>query len=164
VTRVRVEQHHGARADLRSLFELAEDSPAQLDSYLDRGRVLVAIQDEQIVGHLQLIETAAAGETEIKNMAVLASHRRRGIGRRLIAAAIRLACAESRQTLRVATAAADLDNLRFYQRLGFRMRSIERDAFTAATGYSDGISVEGIELRDRVWLDLPLDAAAQPDT
>ena len=38
-------------------------------------------------------------------------------------------------------------------RQGFRMRSIERDAFTAATGYPPGLRINGIELRDRVWLD-----------
>ena len=45
-----------------------------------------------------------------------------------------------------------------YQRLGFRMRSVERDAFTPANGYPPGLEVGGIELRDRVWLDLRLDA------
>ena len=60
--------------------------------------------------------------------------------------------------LRVATGAADTGNLRFYQRLGFRMRSIERDAFTPANGYPPGLEIDGIELRDRVWLDLRLDA------
>jgi hypothetical protein len=68
-------------------------------------------------------------------------------------AALELARGEQRATLVVATAAADIGNLRFYQRLGFRMRSIERDAFTAATGYPPGIVLDGIELRDRVWLD-----------
>jgi hypothetical protein len=53
----------------------------------------------------------------------------------------------------VATAAADIGNLRFYQRQGFRMRSVERDAFTPATGYPPGLFIDGIELRDRVWLD-----------
>jgi ribosomal protein S18 acetylase RimI-like enzyme len=93
-------------------------------------------------------------------MAVLPSHRRRGIGRALITAAIELARSESRSTLVVATAAADVGNLRFYQRMGFRMRSIERDAFSAATGYDLQPSIDGIELRDRVWLDLALDAPA----
>ena len=53
----------------------------------------------------------------------------------------------------VATASADVGNLRFYQRLGFRMRSIDRDAFTADTGYEPGLRIDGIELRDRAWLD-----------
>jgi GNAT superfamily N-acetyltransferase len=153
---VRVEHYTGSRADLRSLFELAEDSPAELDSYLESGRVLVAVDDDQIVGHLQLTETGAAGELEVKNMAVLESHQRRGIGRTLLAAALRVARDESRETVCVATAAADVDNLRFYQRQGFRMRSIERDAFTVATGYEPGTMIDGIELRDRVWLDLRL--------
>jgi hypothetical protein len=48
--------------------------------------------------------------------------------------------------------AADVGILRFYQRLGFRLLSIERDAFTPATGYPDAIVIDGIPLRDRVWL------------
>ena len=90
---VRIETYGGPRDDLRALFELAEDSAAELDCYIDAGRVLVA------------------------------------------------------------TAAADIGNLRFYQRQGFRMRSVERDAFTPATGYPPGLLIDGIELRDRVWLD-----------
>jgi hypothetical protein len=56
----------------------------------------------------------------------------------------------------VATGAADTDNLRFYQRLSFRMLSIERDAFTPAEGYPPSIHIDGIELRDRVWLTIEL--------
>jgi len=58
----------------------------------------------------------------------------------------------------VATAAADTGNLRFYQRLGFRFRSVERDAFTVATGYPDAIVIEGVPLLDRVWLSQDLRA------
>ena len=41
-------------------------------------------------------------------------------------------------------------------RPGFRMRSVEPDAFTPATGYPAGIRVDGIPLRDRVWLEMDL--------
>jgi hypothetical protein len=51
---IRVETHTGLREVLRPLFELAEDSAAQLDSYLRTGRVLVALCGEQVIGHLQL--------------------------------------------------------------------------------------------------------------
>ena len=44
-----------------------------------------------------------------------------------------------------ATAAADVDNLRFYQRIGFRIRSVERDAFTPGKGYPPHSSLDGIE-------------------
>ena len=59
----------------------------------------------------------------------------------------------------VATGAADVGNLRFYQRQGFRMRSVERDVFTPAAGYPPGIVVDGVPLLDRVWLDRAVGAA-----
>jgi GNAT superfamily N-acetyltransferase len=157
---VLIELYTGPRAALRPLFELAEDSQAALDAYLDAGRVLVARNGDRIVGHLQLTDLAA-GELEIKNMAVLESQRGRGVGRALIAEALRSARAESRARVCVATAAADVGNLRFYQRCGFRMRSVERDAFTPETGYEPGLEIDGIPLRDRVWLDLALTAPAR---
>ena len=153
---VRVERHTGPRSELRALFEAAEDSAAELDAYIDTGEVLVAVTNGAVVGHLQL--TSADDDTsEIKNMAVDAGHRGRGIGRSLIEAAIDLARAHGHRTLAVATAAADVGNLRFYQLAGFRMREVERDAFTTIVGYPAGMMVDGISLRDRVWLDLHLD-------
>jgi GNAT superfamily N-acetyltransferase len=153
---VAVEWYAGDRDALRPLFELAEDSPAELDSYLHCGRILIARTGPEIVGHLQLTDTGQPGQAEVKNMAVREDRQGRGVGRRLMQAALTLLAGEGVITVRVATAAADIGNLRFYQRQGFRMRSIERDAFTDLAGYPPGSEVEGIPLRDRVWLDLQL--------
>jgi GNAT superfamily N-acetyltransferase len=151
---VRVEPYTGDRQALRPLFELAEDSPAQLDSYLHAGRVLVAVTGSAVVGHLQLVDRGPE-QVELTNMAVREEWQGRGVGARLVQATVGLVAAEGPgRTLLVATAAADVGNLRFYQRQGFRMRSVERDAFTPATGYPPGIVIDGIPLRDRVWLDL----------
>jgi ribosomal protein S18 acetylase RimI-like enzyme len=158
---VRVESHSGPRADLRALFEEAEDSAAQLDGYIGAGDVLVAVAAGRVIGHLQLIDVPGAGASEIKNMAVAPGQRGRGVGRRLVRAAIDRTRERSRSSLVVATAAADVGNLRFYQRLGFRLRSVERDAFSPATGYPDGIAIDGIPLCDRVWLDLDVDGEAE---
>jgi GNAT superfamily N-acetyltransferase len=147
---VTIEQYAGDRGRIRALFELAEDSADALDGYIDAGRVLVAWEGDEPIGHLQLVDG------EIKNMAVDESHQRRGVGAALVASAIELARKERIASLVVATAAADTGNLRFYQRLGFRLRSVERDAFTPATGYPDAIEIDGIPLRDRVWLDRSL--------
>jgi hypothetical protein len=46
---------------------------------------------------------------------------------------------------------------------GSGLRSIERGAFTTATGYPAGTRIDGIELRDRVWLDVPPDAGTRAD-
>jgi len=153
---VTVAVYEGPRTELRPLFELADDSPAALDAYLDLGRVLVARSGDEIVGHLQVVPTDRADVAELKNMAVLESHQGRGVGRALVSGLIDLLGGEAVTTLVVATAAADVGNLRFYQRQGFRMRAIERDAFTPATGYPPDTVIDGLELRDRVWLDLPL--------
>ena len=109
--------------------------------------MIVARAGDGIVGHLQLVDG------EIKNMAVAPSHRGLGIGRALIDAAVERSRAGGRTTITVATATADVGNLRFYQRAGFRFRTVERDAFTTASGYADGTVIDGIELRDRIWLD-----------
>ncbi|MDX3758019.1 GNAT family N-acetyltransferase [Streptomyces sp. AK02-04a] len=159
---VRVVEYEGSREKLRPLFALAEDSPKQLSSYIEDGRVLVALRGTDVLGHLQLVGTAQAGEFEIKNMAVREDSQRTGVGRRLVRCAMDLAAGESGKRLLVATAAADTGNLRFYQRQGFRLQTIERDAFTARTGYPPGLLVDGIALRDRIWLDYPL-APATPN-
>jgi ribosomal protein S18 acetylase RimI-like enzyme len=159
---VAVEWYAGDRDALRPLFELAEDSPAKLDSYLHSGRILVVTTGPEIVGHLQLTDAGQPSQAEVKNMAIREDLQGRGFGRRLMQAALTLLAAEGVTTVRVATAAADIDNLRFYQRLGFRMRSIERDAFTDSGGYPPGSEVAGIALRDRVWLDLQLAGPPEP--
>ena len=150
---VEVREHAGSREELRPLFELAEDSSQQLDAYIDAGLVLAACEGGRAIGHLQLVDG------EIKNMAVDEPHQRRGVGGALVGAAVARARREGLHALRVATAAADTANLRFYQRLGFRMTGVERDAFTAAHGYPAGLDIDGIELRDRVWLELTLTRA-----
>ena len=153
---VQVEWHEGPRSELRSLFELAEDSRRQLDLYIDLGRVLIARDGDLVIGHLQLVPTDRPDELEIKNMAVVPARRGNGAGRALVAAAVDASRAEDRRVLLVATGAADVGNLRFYQRVGFRLLSVERDAFAPATGYPDPIMIDGIPLRDRVWLSMEL--------
>jgi GNAT superfamily N-acetyltransferase len=150
---VRIELHSGDRDELRPLFELAEDSAAELDSYLHAGQVLVAVSGQEVIGHLQLVDTDRPERVELKNMAVREAVQGRGVGARLVAAAVGLAAAGPATEMVVATAAADVGNLRFYQRQGFRFRSVERDAFGPATGYPAGLTIDGIVLRDRVWLD-----------
>lgn len=149
--------HEGARDALRPLFELAEDSPTELDGYIDQGRVLVA-RDETgaIVGHLQLVP-ADAEAVEIKSIAVQERSRLQGLGRELVERAVAASRRDGARAVTVATATADIDNLRFYQRCGFRAASIERDAFTPENGYTPGLAVDGIPLRDAIRFELDLD-------
>jgi GNAT superfamily N-acetyltransferase len=83
-------------------------------------------------------------------MAVSEPHQGRGIGRSLVAAAIVHCRGRGGHRLIVSTATADIGNLRFYQRLGFRMYKIVRDAFSQLRGYPEAMLVDGIPLRDQV--------------
>lgn len=153
---LQIEWYDGPHADLKWLFEEAEDSELQLASYLDLGRVLVARRDGDIVGHLQLIATDESDIVELKSLAVIERERGHGVGRALVERAFEVTAADGAQRMTVSTATADVGNLRFYQRAGFRMLSIDRDAFTPDTGYPEPIDIDGIELRDRIWLDRQL--------
>lgn len=148
-----IERYDGQRSDLLDLFRLAEDSPQRLRSNLGVGQVMIARHGDETVGLVQVTAGRHDTETEILSIAVKPTRRRQGIGRALVEAAARLARDEARETLVVATATADLANLRFYLRLGFRMRSVEPDAFTVAAGYPPGLRNDGIEVRDRVWFE-----------
>jgi len=148
-----IRRHEGDRESLRAMFRLADDSERAIDRYLHAGEVLVAIEGPEIVGHLQLVPGTHEGEEELKSIAVVEPRRGAGVGRALVEAAVRRCRERGTRRLLVSTAAASTGDLRFYQRVGFRMLSIERDAFVPETGYPDEILVEGIPLRDRVWLD-----------
>jgi GNAT superfamily N-acetyltransferase/catechol 2,3-dioxygenase-like lactoylglutathione lyase family enzyme len=152
---VTVDWFEGTREELADLFALADDSPAAVGAYRELGRVLVASDGPTIVGHLQLVDGDSEHEAEVKSLAVHEARQRRGIGRMLMARALDVCREQRRSTLVVATAAADTRVLRFYQRLGFRLLRVERDAFTPEAGYPD-VDVDGIVLRDRVWLSLDL--------
>jgi GNAT superfamily N-acetyltransferase len=150
-----IEWFQGSREALAGFFALADDSAAPVSRYRDIGRVLVARDGSTIVGHLQLVAGERDEEAEVKSLAVREDRQGQGVGRMLMNQAVAVCREERRATVLVAAAAADTGALRFYQRLGFRMLRVERDAFTPATGYPP-LKIDGIALRDRVWLSLTL--------
>ena len=148
---VAIEPFRGSRSELLPLFAEADNSSAEIDSYIDLGEVLVARRAHRIIGHVQLIGAGAG--LEIKSLAVVEDERARGIGASLVRAALERASSAGAARVLVATSTADIHNLRFYQRLGFRMERIERDAFTIDRGYRIP-EVDGIPIRDRVWFSI----------
>jgi len=154
--------YHGPRAALRELFLLADDSAAQVDATIEHGRVLVATgADGAVLAHLQLVDDGT-GEPEIVSLAVVERCRGRGIGRALVERALDACRADGAATVRVRTGMADIGNLRFYQRLGFRAAAIERDAFTPERGYPAGLEADGIPLLDAITFTADLAGGAQP--
>lgn len=145
----------GSRDELADLLALADDSPAAVSTYRDLGRVLVARDGPTVVGHLQLVAGGGADEAEVMSIAVREDRQGAGVGWMLLERAAVVCREEHRSTLLIATAAAHTRVLRFYQLLGFRLLRVERDAFTPETGYAQ-LEIDGVPLRDRVWLSLAL--------
>jgi GNAT superfamily N-acetyltransferase len=146
----------GDREALRPLLQLAEDSETELLSYMHRGEVLVATGGDELVGQLLLTPAEEPDTLEVKNMAVAERRQGEGIGRALLMRAFEECRARGLRRITVATAAASIGNLRFYQRAGFRMLRVERDAFGPHTGYEPGMKLDGIPILDRIWLDRAL--------
>jgi GNAT superfamily N-acetyltransferase len=157
---VRIAWYDGPRLALWDLFELADDSSEQIDGYIELGRVLAAFDDaDEVVGHVQLVDGDRAGAVELRSIAVREELQGRGIGRQLVERALALCRDEGKRAVSVTTATADIDNLRFYQRLGFRASSVTRDAFTEAQGYPPQLEANGIPVRDSITFTVQLGPA-----
>ncbi len=150
---VTIEWFEGSREALDDLFALADGSPTAVAGYRDLGRVLVARDGPELVGHAQLIAGERAGEVELKSLAVREDRQGRGVGRMLVDRAIDVCRGEDVATLILSTSPADARVLHFYQRLGFRLERVVRDVFTPEAGYAR-VEIDGVPLRDQVWLSL----------
>jgi GNAT superfamily N-acetyltransferase len=153
---IRVEKYLEDRDSLLPLFRLADDSDEQLLAYYGKGDLFVARADAVIVGHAQVTGTAEEGAFELKSIAVAPEWQGKGAGRLLVASIVGHCAAHGATKLIVSTATADIGNLRFYQRQGFRMERIVRDAFGPAQGYADGLSIDGIALKDQIFFSMDI--------
>jgi len=137
---LRIVVHEGSRRGLWPLFQLADDSP-------------MAIVDS--LGHSQVVPVEP-GVFELRSLAVVPVRRRQGLGTRLVARSVSLVRDRSGKRLIAGIPTAKLDVLGFFQRLGFRLVRVERDAYGPEHGYSEELVANGIRVRDRVWLELEL--------
>jgi ribosomal protein S18 acetylase RimI-like enzyme len=137
------------------LLLLADESLAQVRSYMNCGELHAFIGDDsRAVG---IVLTIAAEEgVELKAVAVDASQRNRGVGRRMLAAVLDELRRRGVRRAIVGTANAGIGQLAYYQKAGFRLLRIERDFFSPARGYPAVMGDNGIRLRDMVWMDQEL--------
>jgi N-acetylglutamate synthase-like GNAT family acetyltransferase len=144
------------RLRLLELFRMADDSEEAIAEYMHEGRLFGLWGEGSIVGHVLVLERGVGDEVELRSLAIFPAMRRRGLGRAMLTRLLAALAGEGVRRVWVATASADVRNIAFYQKLGFRMHSIERDAFTVERGYPAGLTVGGIAVRDRVWFDREL--------
>ncbi len=137
------------------LLFLADDSEPEVQGYYQTGD-LYAFDDADGPVAVTLAIPRADGSVELKSVAVESSRHNAGIGRRMLAAVLSDLKARGVARVVVGTASSGTGQLAFYQKAGFRLHSVERDYFTTARGYPEGLEENGIPVRDMVWMDQDL--------
>jgi ribosomal protein S18 acetylase RimI-like enzyme len=142
-----------ARDEVMPLLRLADDSPKLVAAYCQCGELFASRGNDTATRGIVLAVPAPNGAIELKAVAVAPEWQRRGVGSRMIARVLVELRADGVQRVIVGTASCGIGQLAFYQKAGFRLWKIERDYFNGERGYPDGVTENGIPLRDMVWMD-----------
>jgi ribosomal protein S18 acetylase RimI-like enzyme len=138
------------------LLLLADDSETEVRGYYQKGD-LYALDDESGVPLGMILAIPEPdGSVELKAVAVDASMHGKGVGKRMLLAVLADLKARGVKHVIVGTGNSGIGQLAYYQKAGFRLQRIERDFFSPARGYPEGLEEKGIPLRDMVWMDQDL--------
>ncbi|CAM4407363.1 hypothetical protein F901_01180 [Acinetobacter dispersus] len=133
---------------LKTLLLEADPSWAEIETYLFDAKVFVILNDQaQIIAQLCLLEMD--DQAEIKNLTVADGYQGQGLAKALIQHVIESSKQLNTHTLWVKTGNSSLNQLALYQKCGFRLSHIERDAFK---DYPEPIYENGIACLDQVVL------------
>lgn len=131
------------------LLLLADPSREIVEAYINRGECYIAEIEQQAVGVYVLLPTRPK-TVELVNIAVIKGQHGRGIGKRLVLDAIKVAKAKGYKTIDVGTGNSSIGQLALYQKCGFRIIGVDIDFFIK--NYSEKIFENGIQCRDMVRL------------
>ncbi|WP_449536468.1 GNAT family N-acetyltransferase [Ferdinandcohnia sp. Marseille-Q9671] len=131
------------------LLLLADPSREGVEEYANRGECYVAEIDLQMIGVYVLLSTRPK-TVELVNVAVVEEQHSRGIGKRLVKDAIKVAKTKGFKTIEVGTGNSSIGQLALYQKCGFRIIGIDMDFFVRH--YPEEIYENGIQCRDMIRL------------
>ncbi|WP_125707298.1 GNAT family N-acetyltransferase [Lacticaseibacillus porcinae] len=129
------------------LLLLGDEDDRMLQRYTNAGELLAAFNGDQSVG-VALFVTVSPETVELKNLAVAPAFQRQGIGKHLMTLGLQHYAGEFQQML-VGTGDRDVENLRFYQHLGFVQSGVRENFFKQ---YAEPIIVDGQPLKDMILL------------
>lgn len=140
----------------------ADPSRELIDTYIYRSTVMGLMDEDTAIapgGEPLTIAVVVLMEyepqvVEVMNLAVAPSYQGKKLGKLLLAAAIERSHQRGYKRMLVGTGNAGISQLAFYQKMGFRLESIDRDYFVRT--YPEPIFEHGIWCRDRVILTLDL--------
>jgi ribosomal protein S18 acetylase RimI-like enzyme len=146
-----------ARDEVMPLLLLSDDSAMLVKSYCQLGDLFVLRGFDGVARAVALVMPSAHATVELKAVAVTPQLQGQGVGKRLLKQVLAELRAAGVRRVIVGTASCGVGQLAFYQKVGFRLWRIERDYFTRERGYPDGLTENGIPLRDMVWMDLDVE-------
>jgi len=138
------------------LLRLADDSETAVRGYFQDGDLYALGDEASRPVAMVLAIPRDDGSVELKAVAVDEQRHGQGLGKRLLAAVLADLRTRGVRRVVVGTGNAGLGVIAFYQKAGFRLLGIERDYFSSARGYPEGLEEDGIPLRDMVWMDQSL--------
>lgn len=133
-----------------SLLLEADPSLEAIERYLSRSRCFVTLSDNQIVG-VCVVLAQSSDRYEIMNIAVRSDRQRQGIGRMLLSSVLKHLKKINASAVRVSTGTFGYQ-LAFYQRAGFRVKSVETDYFLK--NYDEPIIENGIQHKDQLVMEI----------
>lgn len=138
------------------LLRLADDSEPEVRGYYQKGDLYAYDDGTGTAVGMVLAIPEADGTVELKAVAVDEALHGRGVGTRMLAAVLTDLKARGVKHVVVGTSSSGIGQLAYYQKAGFRLARVERDFFSPARGYPEGLEENGIPLRDMVWMDQEL--------
>jgi len=147
--RVRLERVEEREGLVPILVEADEE--VVLRTYLRDGDLYGIVEDGRTIGAVLLI--ADGEDLEIKNIALIGSHRGRGLGRASVEAIAELARRSGAARLTVGTADASPGTIAFYRRVGFRDAGRIQGFFDA---YPEPVVEDGIVAHDMIRFEMEL--------
>lgn len=135
------------------LLLLSDPSEEVINEYIHLCTKFVAKLDNTVVGALLLLRTRPR-TAEIMNISVYEEYQNKGIGKKLIAAAIEYSKMDKIQTLEIGTGNPGVGQMMLYQKCGFRIIGVELDYFRK--NHDEKIYENGIECRDMIRMQMEL--------
>ena len=131
---------------------IADESEEIVREYINDGEMFSICCEGKIVG-VVLFTFHSNGIVELKNIALTEDYRGKGLGKLVVNEAFDLYKIKALHKMIVGTANSSIDNLAFYQKLGFRMVEIKKDIFK---NYPTPIYEDGIRALDMVMFEKEL--------
>ena len=131
------------------LLLLADETRDAIDQYIFKCDIYLLHDGKESIAVMALYKNSDS-ELEIKNIAVIESYRSKGIGSILINKAKEIALDSHYKILSVGTSDTGFQQIRFYEKNGFKKTGIGKDFFIE--NYPSPIYENGLQMRDMVLL------------